>query len=118
MPRSNFSVIERRAIWEAYNKRCAYCEMVLSFRDLEIDHVVPQSLNEAELQSLGLSEHIVNLHIEKLPEGVYLATSGDVPGLVTQGRTIAETIEIARNGTKKLIEVHGEGAAGHSALAR
>ena len=25
-------------------------------------------------------EHIVNLHIEKLPEGVYLATSADVQG--------------------------------------
>jgi predicted RNase H-like HicB family nuclease len=29
-------------------------------------------------------EHIVNLHIEKLPEGVYLATSEDIPGLVAQ----------------------------------
>jgi predicted RNase H-like HicB family nuclease len=52
-------------------------------------------------------EHIVNLHIEKLPEGVYLATSDDVPGLVAQGRTIAETIEIARDTAKKLIEAQG-----------
>ena len=56
-------------------------------------------------------EHIVNLHIEKLPEGVYLATSDDVPGLVAQGRTIAETLEIARDVAKKLIEAHG-GIAG------
>ncbi len=56
-------------------------------------------------------EHIVNLHIEKLPEGVYLATSDDVPGLVAQGRTIAETIEIARDVAKKLIEAQGEDAA-------
>ena len=49
-------------------------------------------------------EHIVNLHIEKLPEGVYLATSDDVPGLIAQGRTITETIEIARDVAKKLIE--------------
>jgi predicted RNase H-like HicB family nuclease len=55
-------------------------------------------------------EHIVNLHIEKLPEGVYLATSDDVPGLVAQGRTIAETIEIARDVAKKLIEAQGEDA--------
>ncbi len=53
-------------------------------------------------------EHIVNLHIEKLPEGVYLATSDDVQGLVAQGRTIAETIEIARDIAKKLIEAQGE----------
>jgi len=25
-------------------------------------------------------EQIANLHIEKLPEGVYLATSDDIPG--------------------------------------
>ena len=30
-------------------------------------------------------ERIVNLHIEKLPEGVYLASSDDIPGLVAQG---------------------------------
>jgi predicted RNase H-like HicB family nuclease len=51
-------------------------------------------------------EHIVQLHIEKLPEGVYLATSDDVQGLVAQGRTIQETIEIARDVAKKLIEAH------------
>ena len=49
-------------------------------------------------------EKIVNLHIEKLPEGFYLATSDTVQGLVAQGRTIAETIEIAKDVAKKLIE--------------
>ena len=49
-------------------------------------------------------EKIVNLHIEKLPEGFYLATSDSVQGLVAQGRTIAETIEIAKDVAKKLIE--------------
>lgn len=49
-------------------------------------------------------EHVVPLHIEKLPEGGYLATSDAVQGLVAQGRTIAETLEIARDVAKKLIE--------------
>lgn len=49
-------------------------------------------------------ERILNIHIEKLPEGVYLATSDDVQGLVAQGRTIAETLEIARDLARKLIE--------------
>jgi predicted RNase H-like HicB family nuclease len=49
-------------------------------------------------------ERIVNLHIEKLPEGYYLATSDTIQGLVAQGRTIAETIEIAKDVAKKLIE--------------
>lgn len=49
-------------------------------------------------------ERIVNLHIEKLPEGVYLATSDEVQGLIAQGRTIQETIEIAQDVAKRLIE--------------
>lgn len=55
-------------------------------------------------------EHIVTLHIEHLPEGVYLATSDDVPGLVAQGRTVTETLEIARDVAKKLIEAQNERA--------
>jgi predicted RNase H-like HicB family nuclease len=51
-------------------------------------------------------EHMIQLHIEKLPEGLYLATSDEVQGLIAQGRTIQETIEIARDVAKKLIEAH------------
>ena len=53
-------------------------------------------------------ESIINLHIEKLPEGIYLATSDSVQGLVAQGRTVAETLEIARDVAKKLIEAQEE----------
>ena len=49
-------------------------------------------------------ERIINLHIKKLPEGFYLATSDTIQGLVAQGRTIAETIEIAKDIAKKLLE--------------
>ena len=49
-------------------------------------------------------EKIVNLQIEKLPEGFYLATSDNVQGLIAQGRTIAETIEIAKDIAKNLLE--------------
>ena len=49
-------------------------------------------------------ERIIQLHIEKLPEGVYLATSDNVQGLVAQGRTIQEAIEIARDVAKKLTQ--------------
>ena len=49
-------------------------------------------------------EKVIELHIEKLPEGYYLATSDSIQGLVAQGRTIAETIEIARDVAKKLVE--------------
>jgi len=49
-------------------------------------------------------EKIINLHIEKLPEGFYLATSDSIQGLVAQGRTLSETLEIARDVAKKLLE--------------
>jgi predicted RNase H-like HicB family nuclease len=53
-------------------------------------------------------EQIINIHIEKLPEGVYLATSDDISGLIAQGRTITETLEIARDVAKKLLEAQAE----------
>jgi predicted RNase H-like HicB family nuclease len=49
-------------------------------------------------------EGTIIIHIERLPEGLYLATSNDIQGLVAQGRTITETMEIARDVCKKLIE--------------
>ena len=49
-------------------------------------------------------ERIVRIQIQRLPEGVYLATSNDVQGLVAQGRTVAETLEIARDVARKLLE--------------
>ena len=49
-------------------------------------------------------EHVIQLHIEKLPEGVYLATGEEIQSLVAQDRTIEETLEIARGVAKKLIE--------------
>lgn len=52
-------------------------------------------------------EKVVNIHIEKLTEGFYLATSDNLQGLIAQGRTITETIEIARDVAKKLIEAQG-----------
>jgi predicted RNase H-like HicB family nuclease len=53
-------------------------------------------------------ERIVRVHVEKLPEGVYLATSDKVPGLVAQGRTMIETLEIARDVARKLLEAAAE----------
>ena len=49
-------------------------------------------------------EGTIQIHIEKLPEGVYLATSDDIQGLVAQGRTITETLEIARDIVKELMK--------------
>ncbi len=53
-------------------------------------------------------EQIINIHVKKLPEGVFLATSEDVPGLVAQGRIATETLEIARDVARKLMEARAE----------
>jgi predicted RNase H-like HicB family nuclease len=62
-------------------------------------------------------EKIVNIHIERLPEGMYLATSDAIPGLVAQGRTVTETLEIARDVAKKLVEAQAERASPSAELA-
>lgn len=56
----------------------------------------------------NMDERVVHIHIEKLPEGYYLATSDDIQGLIAQGRTIAETLEIARDIARKLIEAQSD----------
>lgn len=53
-------------------------------------------------------EQIINLHIERLPENVYLATSNDIQGLVAQGKTLAETITTAKDVAEKLLESQEE----------
>ena len=58
--------------------------------------------------SLSLPEYLISLKIEKLDEGVYLATSDTLQGLVAQGRTIAEAMEIAQDVARKLIESYAE----------
>ena len=58
-----------------------------------------------------MREVIVSLQLEELEDGGYVATSNEVPGLVAQGRTVAETVEIAQDVARKLVESwleHGE----------
>lgn len=53
-------------------------------------------------------EQMIEIQIERLKEGVYLATSNEIQGLVAQGRTVTETLEIARDIARKLIEAQKE----------
>lgn len=53
-------------------------------------------------------EHLIPIKIEPLEEGGYLATSEVLQGLIAQGRTIAETMEIAQDVARKLIESYLE----------
>ncbi len=51
-----------------------------------------------------MSEAAIRLHIEPLAEGGYVATSPDVPGLVAEGRSIVEAVEIAQGLARKIAE--------------
>ncbi len=55
-----------------------------------------------------MKEVLLPIRLEELAEGGYLATSDDLPGLVAQGRTIAETLEIAQDVARKLVESYRE----------
>jgi len=57
---------------------------------------------------MAINEYAINLKIEELAEGQFLATSDDLPGLIAQGRTVAETLEIAQDVAKEIIESHIE----------
>lgn len=49
MASRSLSRIERRAIWQAGGCACAYCGDPIRFRDTEIDHIVPRSLDAQSL---------------------------------------------------------------------
>ena len=55
-----------------------------------------------------MSEVLISINIEPLEEGGYLATSENLQGLIAQGRTIAETMEIAQDVARKLVESYIE----------
>ena len=53
-------------------------------------------------------ELAIRIQVEELPEGLYLAMSDELPGLVAHGRTVAEALDIARDVARKLIEARRE----------
>ena len=69
--------------------------------------LTPTSLGKIVLKM----ELAIRIQIEELPERIYLATSDELPGFVSQGRTIAEALDIARDVARKLIEPAANGGA-------
>jgi hypothetical protein len=54
----NSSPLIRLAIWMAHTKRCAYCGDPIQLRDLEIDHILPESLeNDPEKLERLITEY-------------------------------------------------------------
>jgi hypothetical protein len=44
MSKTTFDNVTRSSIWTAYNNLCFYCSQSLDWGDLEIDHIIPESL--------------------------------------------------------------------------
>ncbi len=58
-----------------------------------------------------MAESTIRVNVEVLAEGGFLATSPDVPGLVAEGRSVSEAVEIAQGLVREIIEsclAHGD----------
>ncbi len=51
-----------------------------------------------------MSEAIISLKIERLAGGGFLATSHVLPGLVAQGSTLVDTIHIAKQAARRIVD--------------
>lgn len=66
--------------------------------------------DSSAMPRVGAGEERVNLarsieiHVERLPEGVYLATSADVPGLTVEADSREEAMRLAPQVALDLIE--------------
>lgn len=51
-----------------------------------------------------VNEVAIRLRVEPLEDGGYVATSPDLPGLVAEGRSVTEAVEIAQGLGRKIVE--------------
>lgn len=78
--------------------------MLKSWREEGEEEVKRKGHFKQQVRVAEVDEATIRLHIEPLAEGGYLATSRDVPGLVAEGRSITEAVEIAQGLTRKIVE--------------
>jgi predicted RNase H-like HicB family nuclease len=63
--------------------------------------------NEMALEAakVAMKEVVIKLRVRRLKEGGFVATCREVPGLVAQGRTVVEAVEIAQDVARKIAEI-------------
>ena len=59
------------------------------------------------LYGMNSLDAVVNISVRRLPEGVWLATSDDLPGLVVETDTRDEAINLSRELAIELMELQG-----------
>lgn len=70
---------------------------------VEFDEAFEKSLRPIQDPNVFRKLKRIIIQIENSPS---LATSESIQGLVAQGRTVTETLEIARDVAKKILEAH------------
>jgi predicted RNase H-like HicB family nuclease len=65
---------------------------------------VSENIVKRQVHLANVEEVAIRVRVERLKGGRYLGTSPDVPGLVAEGRSVSETIEIAQSLARKIVE--------------
>jgi len=58
MSKYRFNIIDRQAIYEAYEKKCFYCGEIVYFRELQIDHIIPETILDKEVEYKALVKRL------------------------------------------------------------
>jgi 5-methylcytosine-specific restriction endonuclease McrA len=56
MARKEIPTSRRAAIWRAHERRCIYCTELVTFCDLDIDHIIPRSLLNCQQELVRLKK--------------------------------------------------------------
>lgn len=64
-----------------------------------MENIVKRHVHLAKVEEVA-----IRVRVQTLKGGRYLGTSPDVPGLVAEGRSLSETIEIAQSLARKIVE--------------
>ena len=105
-----------RSLW---SNKSSSAKNVLSSKDPEVLYFNYTGQKNAQFSVMPFHGHpapatiismelAIQIQVEELPEGLFLATSDELPGLLAQGRTVAEALDIARDVARKLIEARRE----------
>ena len=46
----------REAIWQVYDRRCAYCKQYIKLKELDIDHIIPENPKKWADEYFGAAE--------------------------------------------------------------
>ena len=97
----------RVALWEAYSRRCVYCSEPLKFRDLEVDHLIPQRMRNSPdelarvLLELGLPPRVdLDDRFNLVP--AHGRCNGMKPGSMFRHENIRFYLEVARQHSDRI----------------